>query len=238
MQHWPGQLARELAAVLLPARFHVQPLIAGLPHVVQECLRCQAGQGDALGGQRDRDVEQRRSVVYRVHRMVLDALPEVLQQRIVLGRQESFSVAVEPGRPQRQQRWADDAESEQAGGTSADLLAPLVGRDQHVDRLACFIQPAGLPALLPRPAREAVQVLQQDAGAAAPPVLRVTAARPDPAHHRLDLLRARARKVSVGSGTDDGQQGLRRLQARETRRHDPQVGGELGHRRLSHRRPP
>ena len=39
------------------------------------------------------------------------------------------------------------------------------------------------------PAREAVQVLQEDAGAAGPPVLRVTAVRPDPAHHRLDLLR-------------------------------------------------
>ena len=180
--------------------------------------------------QRDRDVEQRRSVVHRVHRMVLDALPEVLQQRIVLGGQESFSVAVEPGRPQRQQRRADDAEPEQAGGTGADLLAPLVGRDQHVDRLACFIQPAGLPALLPRPAREAVQVLQEDAGAAGPPVLRVTAARPDPAHHRLDLLRTRARKVPVGSGTEDGQQGLRRLQARETRRHDPRIRGEPGHR--------
>ena len=124
VQDRPGQLAGELAAVLLSPRFHVQPLIAGLPHVVQERLGRQVSQGDALRGQRDRDVEQRRGVVHRVHRMVLYSLPEILQQRVALGGEEPLPVAVEPGGPQRPQRGPDHAQAEQAGHPGADLLAP------------------------------------------------------------------------------------------------------------------
>src|SRR5260370_29645820 len=55
VQDRPGQLAGELAAVLLSARFHVQPPVPGLPHVMQERPRRHARPGGAPPGPRDPD---------------------------------------------------------------------------------------------------------------------------------------------------------------------------------------
>jgi hypothetical protein len=63
--------------------------------VVQDSRRGQVGQGDALRGQGDRDVEQRGAVVDRVHRGALHLLPELVQQRVVLGDEEPLAVVEE-----------------------------------------------------------------------------------------------------------------------------------------------
>jgi len=188
VQHLPGQLPGELATAGVIAAFEGQAVVAGLPHVVQERLGCQVGQGDALCRQRRGGVEQRRTVVQRMHGGVLDALPELLQQRVALGGEEPFAVAQEPGGPQRLQRGPDHTEAEQAGGADADLVALLLLAFHRGDGASPLVETAGLPALLLSGTGEAGQVLQQEPGAARPAPHSVGAARPDTAHNLLDLL--------------------------------------------------
>ncbi len=90
VQHPPGQLPGELAAALLAAALEIQAVVAGFPHVVQEGPGCQPSQRDALRRQRRGDIEQRRTMVQRMNRGVLDMLPELLQQRVALGGEEPF----------------------------------------------------------------------------------------------------------------------------------------------------
>ena len=70
------------------------------------------------------DVEQRRACGAADAPAVLDALPEVLQQRIALGGEEPLPVAVEPGGPQRLQRRPDHAQAEQAGHAGETSFCP------------------------------------------------------------------------------------------------------------------
>lgn len=181
-----------------------QPLAAALPRVVQEGLGGQLGQGDALGGQGSRDVEQRSAVVDRVHRGGLHLFPELVQQRVVLGDEEPPAVVEELVGPERFQRRLDDAQAEQARGAGPDL-APVPGsRPQDRDGAAGLVEPAGLPPLLPGLTRELAQMLQQVPGTAAPapPVVRQLR-RPGRAHRLRDLLRRCPGQITVRARRDD-----------------------------------
>ena len=102
VEHLPGQVPGEPAAG--SARPQHQSLAAALPRVVQEGCGGQVGQRDALRGERDRDVEQRGPVVDRVHRRGLRPGPELLQERVVLGGEETLPVVEEDVRPEGLQR--------------------------------------------------------------------------------------------------------------------------------------
>jgi hypothetical protein len=177
---------------------------------------------------------------FQYRRALLDACQAnnvVLEQRVALGGEEPLPVAEEPGGPQRPQRWPDDPETEQAGGSDADLVA-LFSLVHHRAEPPRLVQAAGLPALLPALPGGVFEVLQQEAGTACPASSGIWAAGPHGAHHCLDLLNRRARQVAPWSRGDDRQRCRCRPQAGEPRGHDLGAVDQLCRRGLSHRRPP
>lgn len=187
MEHLPCQVSGEPAARSACPQY--QSLTAALPRVVQEGCRCQIGQGDALCGEGDRDVEQRGSVVNRVHRRGLDLVPELLQQRVVLRGEEALPVVEEGVRPECLQRGLDDPQTQQAGSPGPDLAPVPRSRSQHGNGVPTLVEPAGLPSLLPGLARELAQVVQEvPCAAASVPSVVGRLRRPCRAHSLRDLL--------------------------------------------------
>ncbi|MFR9749418.1 hypothetical protein ACL02S_00125 [Nocardia sp. 004] len=125
-----------------------------------------------------------------MHRGALDAIPELLQQRVALGGEEPLPVAQEPGRAQRLQRRPDYPEAEQAGRAHADLVALSLLAPDRGSWTSSLVQTAGLPALLPVRSGEICQVFQHESGATGAPPDGIGAARPDVPNDLLDLLGA------------------------------------------------
>lgn len=106
-------------------------------------------------------------MVDRVHRLVLDCGPEVVEQRVVLGGQEALAVVQERVRAKSFKGRLDDPQTERTGRAHPDLALLLARQLQIGDRAPALVEAAGLPPLLPALAREVFQIPEEVPGTAA-----------------------------------------------------------------------
>ncbi|MGY5281628.1 hypothetical protein ACXGSC_27010 [Nocardia gipuzkoensis] len=141
--------------------------LSALLGVVQQPLRGQIRQGDALGGQRAGHVEQGTVLVTFGRTGPRGFLEEPFQQRIFLRGTEVGGVVLERVDTEPGQRRCDHPHQQQAFEPVGHVETVVLIVGDHPDRLVAFVQTARLPPLLPSLTGESGQVLQQYSGAPA-----------------------------------------------------------------------